>query len=143
LTTLRASTLLSGGHLTETTLYDLHVDLTTDHVYAVGYATANGFPVTPNAFASNDRGVHGSVLVAFSHSLSALAFSSGYGGYQPTGNMRALALTAAPSGELYFAGYGGYNAQDDFPSTPGAFRRTAAGGRDGYVARITPEGPVR
>jgi hypothetical protein len=101
-----------------------------DNVYVTGFAESN-FPTTPGAFQINCEG-----LCAFVSKLnaagSALLYSTYLGGgYDDYGD----GLAVEPFGNAYVTGWTG---SSNFPTTPGAFQRTYAGGPfDAFVAKFS------
>ncbi len=114
------------------------------NVFLVGSTASSDFPVTPGAL----QGAYGGNLDAFVLKLSAdgssLLYATYLGGQTIDG---ATGIAVDSSGSAYVTGWttDRYYGQpplgvDDFPTTPAAFNRTYAGGDDGWVAKITPDG---
>jgi hypothetical protein len=99
-------------------------------VYVAGWARSADFP------AAGARAARGKDAVVFklAGDGSGLEYATYLGG---RGDDCALALVLGRSGEVVVAGT---TESDDFPTTPDALRRSAAGGLDGFVARLSPDG---
>jgi len=97
------------------------------NAYVTGTAAA-GFPTTPGALQPSMPGLTNAFVTKLNTSGSALVYSTFLGG----GSGNGLAVDAA--GSAYVTGSPG---SADFPTTPGAFRRTPGGI---FVTKLTPSG---
>ena len=101
---------------------------TATNAYLVKDGDFKPFPITDGAFTSVGGGAD--VFVAKLNATgSALVYSSVFGG---TGDDEINALAVDPAGNAYFAGSTFFSP--DFPTTPGALRRTFGGGFTGKLS---------
>ncbi|HJR71227.1 MAG TPA: SBBP repeat-containing protein [Gammaproteobacteria bacterium] len=107
------------------------------HAHATGYTESVNFPVTEGAA----RAVAGGANDAFVTKLNTTGTEAIYSTYLGGGRQdygRGVAID--PSGHAYVAGS---TDSFDFPTTPGAYRSTFAGGWDDpFVTKLTPAGDV-
>lgn len=127
---LEYSTFLGGGGP------DLATAIAVDSgvVTVVGATGSSTFPTTPGAFHETQGG--SAFVTRLSPGGDAVWYSTFLGGSSllegSTGDER-WGLALGPEGEAIV---GGYTTAIDFPTTPGAFDRSANGMRDGFVARL-------
>jgi hypothetical protein len=107
------------------------------NAYVTGATSSTDFPTTAAAFEPT-CGANGSCAAAFAIKLnpsgSALAYSTYLGG---TAGAAGFAVAVDDSGSAYVAGA---TSGTDFPTTPGAFQTTHAGGGDLFVTKLNPSG---
>lgn len=109
------------------------------NVYVVGQTAAPslpdtpGFPVTPGAFDSILRGESDGFVAKF-NATGIPEFITFLGG---TGADNALDVAVDNSGSVYVSGW---TDSTDFPTTADAFNRNNSGGRDGFLAKLSPDG---
>jgi Tol biopolymer transport system component len=107
-------------------------DIAVDHsgyAYVVGYDFANGFPITSDAL-NTPNGNYSAFITKFNANGTALLSSTKFG----TSTDGALGAALDNEGRLYVTGY---TYATDFPTTPGAFQTTHAGGfYDAFAARL-------
>ena len=103
--------------------------------YLAGVTDDFNFPVTPNAYLTNNGGVRRSFVSVLDTKLpgkSGLTYSTFFAGTktdEPTG-------IAVAGGKIYVTGF---TTSDDYPVTPNAYQSTRPGGSsDGWVAEIDP-----
>jgi hypothetical protein len=105
------------------------------NAYVTGVSWSPGFPTTPGAFQTTYGGGDGDAFVSeLNASGSALLYSTYLGGSDVDGGV-GIAIDA--SGNAYVTGYTG---SSNFPTTPGAFQNTPAGGAvggDPFVAKLS------
>lgn len=115
--------------------------------YVVGITGSPDFPVTPGAYETTFNGVGGPLpppvapgdFDAYATKLTpdgtALAYSTFLGGARLDA---AFEVAVDPTGR---AAVTGVTASSDFPTTPGAYAATFAGGlTDAFVTRLAPDG---
>ena len=107
--------------------------------YVTGWTQNADFPVTADAYDTTQNSVWGgdwngydAFVTLLNASGSALVYSTFLGGY---GNDHGYAIAIGPDGAAYVRGY---TSSADFPTTAGAFDRTANGGDDSFVAKLLP-----
>jgi hypothetical protein len=103
------------------------------NIYIAGSTQSADFPTTANtlqAFA----GETDAFVAKFNRSGATLVYSTFLGG---TAIDDATGLAVDPAGVVFLAGF---TKSLDFPTTPGAFQRSNAGGFDAYVASIDRAG---
>jgi hypothetical protein len=105
------------------------------NAYLTGWTSSASFPTTPGAF---DTTYNGSSYDAFAAKLnpsgSGLVYSTFLGG---SGWDFGSAVAVDRRGDAILAGFTG---SGDFPTTPGAFDRTANGGYDTFVTKLNANG---
>jgi hypothetical protein len=107
------------------------------NAYITGYTTSSNFPLTPAAYQATfnspygDSGEYNVFVAKLNSSGSALVYSTYLGG---SISDQAFAIAVDGSGEACIAGTTG---SPDFPTTPGAFQNTAAGG---FVTKLSANG---
>jgi len=126
------STLLGGG------ANDFGASIVVDHGAAIvtGGTGSGDFPTTENAFQRVNRTNHGFTcfITKLNATGSALSYSSLLGGSNNSGCQSAA---LGPFGNLYVTGS---TEDNDFPTTPGAFRTPVGqfGPANAFAAQITP-----
>ncbi len=101
--------------------------------YVAGTTFSTDFPTTPGAFDTSYNGGGDVYVSKLDPTGSSLVYSTFLGG-SALDDLWALAL--GPDGSLYV---GGRTSSEDFPTTPGAFDTTYAGG-DGFISKLDPSG---
>ena len=121
------------------------------NAYVVGTTSSRFFPIV-DAFQPSNRGLTDAFVAKLSPDGTRLVYSSFLGGSRSgpspsTGADEGSAIAVDSAGNAYVAGY---TLSYDFPTTPGAFQRSIAGGvcdffggpcGDAFVAKITAGGP--
>jgi hypothetical protein len=102
------------------------------NVYVTGIATSLNFP-TRNAFQSTRTSPIDTFVSAFDPNGN-LVYSTYLGG---SGIQEGAAIAADASGSAYVTGF---TSSTNFPTTPGAYQTTSAGGYDTFVTKLTPAG---
>jgi hypothetical protein len=99
--------------------------------YVTGGASASTFPTTPGAYQTSFGGGSSDAFVAKLNTVGGLAYATYLGGSAAdVGNGIAVDAT----GSAYIAGDTG---SSNFPTSPGAYQRSAGGG---FVAKLNPAG---
>jgi hypothetical protein len=128
------STYMGGQH--DDVSYGISVDAA-GNAYITGYSASQDFPVTGNAFQTTrmDIGTYTYDVVVMKFDPSGtLLYSTFLGGSQTD---QGLAIVVDPSGNAWV---GGSTYSSDFPVTSSAFQKTFGGGKDGFLAEISPDG---
>lgn len=132
------STYLGGNGGTQQAFGDVGWAIAVDaggYAYVTGDGTPN-FPTTFGAFQSTCRsGILNAFVSKLNPSGSALVYSTYVGGSSSWDWGDAIQVDA--QGNAYV---GGNANSSDFPTTPGAFRTSYAGGEDGVVFKLNPNG---
>lgn len=103
-------------------------------IVLAGYSYSLDFPTTMNAIQPELKAFQNAIIAVFSQDLSTLQYST-YLGSSGKDFVTALATDAAS--DVYIAGV---SEAGTFPTTPGAFQDTNAGGfADVYVAKLNPD----
>ncbi len=102
-------------------------------VYVIGVTSSGDFPVTPGAYVCPGRGMEDFFIARFSPDLSILLQATVIGGSNNETNPQ-IALT--PEGTVYISGA---TLSTNFPTTVGAYDRTASAAADVFVARFNSE----
>jgi hypothetical protein len=123
------STYLGGSHQEEVSAISLD-DF--DNVYVGGSTYSSNFPVTSNAYQTNNRGDYDAFITKLSADGSSLVFSTYLGG---SDQERAFGLALDSNSAVYVCGQTG----PDFPITQDAIQAWA-GRSDAFVARLSPDG---
>jgi hypothetical protein len=120
-----------------------------DNAYVAGTTLSTDFPTTPGAYetsfggpnchTTNPNNIFIAFVTKFSPSGTHLVYSTYLGGC--SGGAQAIGIAVDSSGRAYVTG----NAGPDFPTTSGAYRRTAAfaannGVHSGFVTRFAASG---
>ncbi len=129
------STYAGGVHNDEA--WDMVLDRQ-GNIYLTGYSASQDFPVTANALQTR-RGAIGiyiyNVVVMKFSPAGVLLYSTFLGG---SGTALGQAIVVNPDGSVYV---GGYTQAPDFPVTANAYQSTfGGGGRDAFLAKISPDG---
>jgi hypothetical protein len=128
------STFMGGQH--DDVSYGIDVDAS-GNAYITGYSASQDFPVTGNAYQTTRMAIgtytYDVVVMKFDPSGN-LLYSTFLGGSQTD---QGLAIVVDPSGDAWV---GGGTYSPDFPVTSGAFQTTYGGGKDGFLAEISPDG---
>ncbi|MEZ4687179.1 MAG: hypothetical protein R3B47_14245 [Bacteroidia bacterium] len=118
-----------------TATYDIQGRLYAGGIIFNGTFGASGFPDQPGAFQrSYQGGISDVVLARFNATGTAFEFATYLGGNQQE---QPQSLVANDNGELYV--YGRTNSSN-FPTTPGAYNRTARGDYDIFISQINNSG---
>ena len=113
----------------------IEIDEQRGRIYVAGLTKATDFPTTPGSFQPNyGGGGEDGFVFALSIDGSTLEAATYIGGSGL--DMAFTEIEQHPDGSLYI---GGWTTSNDFPATAGAFQENLAGGRDGWVARISPD----
>jgi hypothetical protein len=99
-------------------------------VFVTGGTTSGNFPTTPGSFDTTFAGADDVFVTKLNAAGSALVYST----YLADGGGYGIAIDAA--GNAYVTGGAGSTS---FPTTPGAFDTTFAGG-DAFIAKLNPAG---
>jgi len=102
--------------------------------YLTGMAWAADFPVTPGAVQTTRSGESDAFVAKVSPDGSTLLYSTVLGGSSHENYFVGGAVAVDGAGNAYVTGE---TLSDDFPTTPGAFRRT---GGTVFAAKINPSG---
>ena len=121
-----------GGQVGESS-YDIAVD-NEDNIYLTGLTFSDDFPTTPGCF---DRAIEKTEIFVckFNKNLTRLEYSSILGGvYQDS----AFGITVDDEGNAYVIGS---SRSSDFPTTEGAYNRSAPDLRyNGFLLKLSPDG---
>lgn len=129
------STYLGGGGQDLVQRQELAIDAE-GFIYVSGTTASTDFPVTPGAYQTALSGTRSGFISKLTPAANALVFSTYLGGNGGAVDNAALAL--GQDGHIYVAGA---TSSPSFPTTPGAYRRTYAGGAtDGFVCKMAPSG---
>jgi hypothetical protein len=104
------------------------------NAFVVGETNSTDFPTTAGAFRRTPAGQTDMFVTKLNPAGSALAYSTRLGGTQ-VDNGQSIAVDSA--GNAYAAGF---TSSTDFPTTAGAFDRTANGGFDPTLTKLNPAG---
>jgi hypothetical protein len=113
------------------------------NAYVAGSTTAADFPTTPGAFQQQciscaATGTFNAFITKFNAQGTALIYSTFLDGSNKSDYSDAGGIALDASGNAYVAGS---TSSTDFPTTPGAFQTTYAGGQgDGYVTKLNASG---
>ncbi len=109
------------------------------NAYVTGFSAGVGsnYPTTPGAFDTTSNGSNDVVVSMVNGDGSALVYSTFIGGND---NDVAYALALDSSRNVYVTGQTASQATVPFPTTAGAFDRTANGSIDIFVAKLNPSG---
>src|SRR5207253_2788201 len=129
------STYLGGGE------FDYGNDIAVDSsgsAYVVGTTFSGDFPTTPGAFEGN-TGTGDAFVTKFNPTGTSLVYSTRLGG---SSEDLANAVAVDSSGNAYVTGS---TPSTDFPTTPGAYQTSWAGGSgplpsDAFVTKLNPTG---
>jgi uncharacterized protein (TIGR03437 family) len=132
-TALVYSTFLGGNDTQEATA--IAVD-SAGNAYVGGWTISINFPTTVGAFQqlSTDSCCQDNFVTKLNPTGSGLVYST----YLEGSDHESLdALAVDSSGNAYVTGF---TQSLDFPTTPGAFQTTRAGGQDAFVTKLNPAG---
>lgn len=101
-----------------------------------GFTSSIDFPTTPGATQRVLRGSRDGWAAKIGATGATLGWSTYFGGTSAPDVIEDVAIDAA--GNLFAAGY---TASDDLPTT-GTVQRFNAGGLDGFVAKLAPDGAI-
>jgi hypothetical protein len=105
------------------------------NAYVTGYTYSSDFPTTPGAFQITFGGGLADAFVSKLNAAgSALAYSTYLGGIDFD---QGVGVAVDASGNAYVAGE---TFSSDFPTTPGAFQKTAPGNGDAFVSKLNAAG---
>jgi len=108
---------------------------TSGNAYVVGQTTSPAFPTTSDSFRPSYGGGTTEVFVTkLDASGSALSYSTFLGGSSREWG-RSIAVDS--EGNAYVTGF---TESGDFPTTPGAFRRSLSGSADAFVTKLNATG---
>jgi hypothetical protein len=110
------------------------------NIYLTGWTNSTDFPVTPGAFdpsynPGSEWWHHDAFVTKLNSSGTALLYSSYLGGSY---NDSAYAGIVVDSNRNAYVA--GYTSSGDFPTTPGAFRRSLSGHGDAFITKLNPTG---
>ena len=103
--------------------------------YLAGFTASTNFPTTPGAEQAELAGESDAFVAKLDLTNGALLWSTYLGG-SDAGFLvgeSATGLALAGDGRVYVTGWAN---SDDFPTTPGAYERTRAGGVEAFVCRL-------
>lgn len=130
---LSYSTYLGGSGSDSSGINALKVD-TAGSAYLAGTTSSVNFPTTAGSFRSAPIGGSDAFVAKLNPAGNGLVYATYLGGTNIE-NARSLTLDAA--GNVYVIGD---TNSTNFPTTPGAFQITLAGGFDGYVTKLDANG---
>ena len=125
-----------GGSSKEGWQYTGAIDIAiaSDHtVYVIGVTTSTDFPVTLGAYVCASRGMEDFFIARFSPDLSTLLVAIVIGG---SNNEMNPQIVLASDGTVYISGA---TLSSNFPTTAGAYDRTASTLADIFIARLNAE----
>ncbi|HSW50316.1 MAG TPA: SBBP repeat-containing protein, partial [Bryobacteraceae bacterium] len=102
-------------------------------VYVAGYTDSTDFPVA-SALQPARKGGADAFVAKLNPAGTALVYCTYLGG---SADDRAFGIAVSSAGEATVTGW---TYSTDFPTTTGARQRSLAGGRDGFVARLSAQG---
>ncbi len=103
--------------------------------YVTGFTSSTNFPHSVAAFQTKLAGSFDAFVTKLNLAGSApLVYSTYLGG---SSDDRGFGVAVDSSGNAYVTGY---TTSTDFPTTPGAFQTTYAGGADVFVTKLNPAG---
>ncbi|MCB8989012.1 MAG: SBBP repeat-containing protein [Ardenticatenaceae bacterium] len=104
------------------------------HTYITGYTYSADFPITPGAFDPSFAGSIDAFVSKFSADGGSLAYSTFLGG---TAEDWSNGIDIDVFGNAYLTGR---TWSTDFPTTADAYSSALNGGRDGFIAQLSPDG---
>jgi hypothetical protein len=104
--------------------------------YVTGQTETRDFPTTPGAFERTSFGGPHAFVTRLNSTGSALIYSTLLGGTD-NGSDFGSAIAVGAGGAAYVTGQ---TSASDFPTTPGAFKRTLGGGQHAFVTRLNGSG---
>jgi hypothetical protein len=129
------STLLGGSGASDTGA-GIAVD-GSGSVSVTGVTDSSDFPISFGAFDTSFDGGNEAFVTKLDPSGSALVYSTFLGGTSNSDMGNGIAVDGA--GNAYVAGT---TDSSDFPTTPGAFQTSNAGGFDAFIAKLNPSGSL-
>lgn len=114
---------------------DIAVDSAGD-IYVTGYTNSSDFPITSSAFDASYDGDRDAFVVKLNDAGSELTYSTFLGGDSMSSDM-GWGIAVDGSGNAYVTG-GTHSSL--FPTTSNALDTSYNGDRDGFVAKLNPEG---
>jgi hypothetical protein len=114
-------------------LYDMALD-SAGSIYVTGATSSTDFPTTAGAFDSTFAASGDGYVAKLGADGAMLVYSTYFGGNNSDMG-RSIAVDGL--GNAYVAGH---TWSTDFPTTPGAFDRTANGWQDAFALKVTPDG---
>jgi hypothetical protein len=121
-----------GGTGTNDYAYGITVD-STGNFYITGYTASTNFPTTAGAYQTANAGGNDAFVTKFNSSGTPV-YSTYLGG---TGNDFGYGIALDSTENIYITGY---TASTNFPTTPGAYQTTNAGGNDAFVTKFDSSG---
>jgi hypothetical protein len=107
------------------------------NAYVTGSADSGGFPTTPGAFQTSSGGAGGAFVSKLNAAGSALVYSTYLAG-NDNAYVYGNGISIDASGEAYVTGG---TSSPNFPTTPGAFQTTFAGGAGcAFVSKLNAAG---
>jgi hypothetical protein len=103
------------------------------NAYLAGDTDSTDFPTTPGTFDGTFNGIDDAFVAKLNPGGSSLLYGTFIGG--PDIDV-GFGVAIDGAGEAYVAGV----ARVGFPTTPGAFQTTYAGGGDGFLVKLNPAG---
>ena len=103
----------------------------------VGSSSSTDYPTTPGVLQTVHGGARDSFVTKFTADAGSLVFSTLLGG---NGDDDGYAVVLDESDRILMTGA---TTSSNFPTTPGAFSTTYAGGRDAFVTRLTADGTAQ
>jgi hypothetical protein len=105
--------------------------------YVTGQTGSTDFPTTGGAFQTTLVGHSDAFVTKFNATGSALVYSTYLGGSGAGQGDDGRGIAVDSAGGAYVTGFTNSN---DFPTTPGAFQTTNAGGQDAFVTKLNATG---
>ena len=106
------------------------------YIYTIGRTASSNFPTTPGAYSTTFQGDYDVFVIKLTPDASTIVFSTFIGGASHDIG-RDLQLVGA-SNDIILTGSAGGN---DFPTTPGVYQNTFAGGsHDVFIAKLNNAG---
>ena len=103
------------------------------NIYIAGWTTSPDFPVV-NAFQSTQQSLNDAIVTKLSPDGSTMIYSTYLGGQF---HDRALGIAVDGAGSAYVTGFAD---SPNFPTTPGSFQPSEAGGGDAFITKLSPTG---
>jgi hypothetical protein len=115
----------------------IKVDSATGDAYVAGYTGSTDFPTTPGSYRETTTLTGSGFVTKVAWNGTYLIYSTYFGGIAFDG---AFSLDVDSAGSAYITGY---TESSDFPTTPGAYNRTYAGGPNYgavFALKLSPSG---
>jgi hypothetical protein len=115
----------------------IKVDSATGDAYVAGYTGSTDFPTTPGSYRETTTLTGSGFVTKVAWNGTYLIYSTYFGGIAFDG---AFSLDIDSAGSAYITGY---TESSDFPTTPGAYNRTYAGGPNYgavFALKLSPSG---